>query len=362
MSTVQRSEPLVVARPARVAALAHIGPNWFAAVMGTGIIATASMVLPVHVPGLHVLALGAWLLAVGLLGVLIVATALHWRYHPATARGHVDNPAMAPFYGAPAMGVMTVGAGTLAIGHVVIGDELALRVAALLWVLGTIGGLATATVIPARILARHDLALRDVAAPWLMAVVPPMVSAATGAALAAHLPDDTARTVLIAICCAEFVLTIIAAVVLIALLWARLAVHGLGGARMAPTLWIVLGPLGQSVTAANLIAVEMPALHDAAIGYGLTVLAVALVWLAIAAAVTVRELRRGLPFALTWWAFTFPVGTCATGAATLAAAGAPGVLVGVATVLFALLITGWLAAAIGTARGVRSGRLLLPPA
>jgi tellurite resistance protein TehA-like permease len=35
--------------------------------------------------------------------------------------------------------------------------------------------------------------------------------------------------------------------------WGRLAYHGTGPARLAPTLWIVLGPLGQSITAGNLL-------------------------------------------------------------------------------------------------------------
>ncbi|PRC49893.1 C4-dicarboxylate ABC transporter, partial [Mycobacterium sp. ITM-2017-0098] len=33
--------------------LGYLGPNWFASVMGTGIVATAGASLPVHVPGLR---------------------------------------------------------------------------------------------------------------------------------------------------------------------------------------------------------------------------------------------------------------------------------------------------------------------
>ena len=37
----------------RVEMLGNIGPNWFASVMGTGIVATAGATLPVRVPGLQ---------------------------------------------------------------------------------------------------------------------------------------------------------------------------------------------------------------------------------------------------------------------------------------------------------------------
>ena len=51
-----------------------------------------------------------------------------------------------------------------------------------------------------------------------------------------------------------------------------------------------------------------------AVVYGVPVMGFALMWLALAAAMAVRAARRGMGFAMTWWAFTFPVGTCVTGA------------------------------------------------
>ena len=52
---------------------------------------------------------------------------------------------------------------------------------------------------------------------------------------------------------AMFGISLLASLVTITLLWARLAYHGPGPARLISTLWIVLGPLGQSVTATGLL-------------------------------------------------------------------------------------------------------------
>ena len=41
----------------RPAILGYLGPNWFASVMGTGIVANAGATLPVHVGGLRTFAL-----------------------------------------------------------------------------------------------------------------------------------------------------------------------------------------------------------------------------------------------------------------------------------------------------------------
>jgi Voltage-dependent anion channel len=56
----------------RVEVLGNIGPNWFASVMGTGIVATAGATLPVHVLGLHAFADAVWVIAAVLLAVLLV--------------------------------------------------------------------------------------------------------------------------------------------------------------------------------------------------------------------------------------------------------------------------------------------------
>ena len=52
-------------------------------------------------------------------------------------------------------------------------------------------------------------------------------------------------------CYAMFGISLFVSVIIITLLWARLVTHKPGAAVMVPTLWIVLGPLGQSVTAAG---------------------------------------------------------------------------------------------------------------
>ncbi len=63
-------------------AVAHLSPNWFAAVMGTGIVATAAVSVPRQVPGLHTFAVAVWVLATALLVVLLAATTAHWVLHP----------------------------------------------------------------------------------------------------------------------------------------------------------------------------------------------------------------------------------------------------------------------------------------
>jgi tellurite resistance protein TehA-like permease len=132
-----------------------------------------------------------------------------------------------------------------------------------------------------------------------------------------------------------------------------------------PTLWIVLGPLGTSTAAANLLghaaAGVLPPTEAGVFGavgvlYGAAVWGFAMLWLVIAIAITVRTARHRLPFSLTWWSFTFPVGTLVLGTSELAARTGATALVWTAVVLYVFLVGAWATVAAHTAHGL----LVLP--
>jgi C4-dicarboxylate transporter/malic acid transport protein len=350
-------------------AFRDLGPNWYAAIMGTGIVANAGAVLPLHVPGLRVFATVFWGIAATALVALTAAWVAHWIRHPARARGHAADPVMAQFWGAPAMALMTVGAGTLVLGHGLLGNA-AVTADWVLWGGGTALGLLTACWIPYLMMTRHDNIGPDSAfGGWLMPVVPPMVSAANGALLIPYASAGQDRLTLLLACYAMFGISLLASVIIITQIWSRLVQHKVGRAVMVPTLWIVLGPLGQSITAASNMGTQaahvLPAPYSAgaaafALLYGVPVWGFAMMWLALAAAITIRTARQHLPFGLTWWSFTFPVGTCVTGTIALAGRSQDQLLHGAAVVLYVLLLVAWLIVAVRTVRGTASGRLLLP--
>ncbi|MET9230275.1 TDT family transporter [Lentzea sp. NPDC003310] len=316
---------------------APFGPNLFASVMGTGIVATAGAALP----GLRTAATCVWALDAVLLALLLLDAARRWTR--ATVRAHLADPVMAQFWGAPPMALMTVGTGALLLGRDWIGLPAALALDWTLWTVGTVLGLATSVLVPVRMIGSGERAF----AGWLMPVVPPMVSAASGALLAGHLPDGPGRQALVLGCYALFGVSLFATVVIVPQIWQRLVQHGLGAASTVPTLWIVLGPLGQSITAANLLAAVPVLPGQSAFGvlYGTITWGFALLWVALAAAVTVRTARRGLPFALTWWSFVFPLGTLVTGTNALAAQVPSAMFSGVAVVLYGFLVAAWVTVA-----------------
>jgi C4-dicarboxylate transporter/malic acid transport protein len=356
--------------PDRPPLLSNLGPNWFASVMGTGIVATAAATLPVHVPGLRVFAELVWVGSTVWLAALIVVVGGHWVRHPTVARTHARNPQMAHFYGAAPMALLTVGAGAILVGKDLIGERSAVDLDWVLWSAGTLGGLFTAMSIPYLMFTQYHVEPDAAFGGWLMPVVPPMVSAATGALLIPHMAQGTGRPTMLYGCYAMFGLSLVASLIIITMVWSRLAHFGTSGTARVPTLWIVLGPLGQSITAAGLLGTNAalavaPQLADGmgvfAILYGVPVWGFAVLWIALATALTIRTVRKGMPFALTWWSLTFPVGTFVTGTTQLALhTGLPAFRVAAAIGYVGLLST-WCLVAVRTLRGGLRGHLFAPP-
>ncbi|MFG3273720.1 TDT family transporter [Streptomyces luteogriseus] len=348
----------------------HLGPNWYATVMGTAVVATAGSALAPHVPGLRGALTAVWALSLALLVTLLGARAVHWSRHRDQARSHLLDPAVAPFYGCLAMALLAVGGGALTVGRDWIGLRAAVALDAVLFTAGTVVGLAAAVVVPYLMAVRHRVEPGQATPVWLLPLVAPMVSAAVGPLLVPHLPPGQARETLLLGCFALFGLSLLATLVMLPLVFARSLTGGPLPLALTPTLFLVLGPLGQSTTAVGAFADVAPGVVPApysegftalAVLYGVPVMGFALLWFCLAAAHVVRARRHGMRFSMTWWSFTFPVGTCVTGAEALARHTGLVAYAGPAVLLYAVLVAAWGTAVVGTSRGLLKGELLAAP-
>lgn len=348
----------------------EIGPNWFASVMGTGIIANAAIGLPLVGQHMDQFGFFIWVIASIMLIVMLLLKTVQTITNPHIIKRQFNDPVMAQFFGAPPMALLTIAGGTLLFGHNFFTQETLTVVAWSLWIIGTIIGLITAAIIPYRLFTHLEVRADAAFGGWLMPVVPPMVSAAIGAMLIPHIQDVLLQQTMLYACYAMFGMSLMGAMIIITLIWGRLAHSGTSGGARVPTLWLVLGPLGQSITAAGalgavaLTTVEQPianSLNSLAILYGVPVWGFAVYWSILASFLTLRALRRKMPFALTWWAFTFPVGTCVTGTTQLALHTGLPAFKWAAIILFAALICAWVIAAWGTIKGLKAGNIIKNP-
>ena len=146
------------------------------------------------------------------------------------------------------------------------------------------------------------------------------------------------------------VLGLVAALLVLAMIYGRLVHHDAPTGAMVSTVRIGLGALGQSMTALGALAAAAPNTLPALYAKGAEVVALlggvvvwgfALLWPALATGLTARTIRTGLPFAPTWWSFIFPVGAPVTATSTLAARTGSDLFVRPAVVFYALLVAAW---------------------
>ncbi len=83
-------------------------PNWFAATMGTGVLALALAQLPVHIPGIHVFAEGLWLFNIVLFILFSVLYGARWVLYFDEARRIFGHSTVSMFFGTIPMGLATI--------------------------------------------------------------------------------------------------------------------------------------------------------------------------------------------------------------------------------------------------------------
>lgn len=359
--------------------------------MGTGIVAVAAAVVPGIAPAIRPAAVVVWVLSAILLLALAALSVAQFLTGGAEARARYRGTAMAPFLGTIPMAILVVGAGTDLVGRDLLGPGVATDAHAVLWALGTALGVATAVGVPLATVLRSDIAPDQANGTWALPVVPPFVSASSAYLLMPALPAGQAQLSLLYGSYALFGMSLVAAALMIVLVWFRLVHHDAGPVGLMPTIWIVLGPFGQAATAVGTLGLVAPGVidaagraagaaggavgggagvGDAAVGAGLHAVGVlvgvpaigfALLWTALAIGMTIRGIAQGMPFGLGWWPFTFPVGVTCTGAAAVGSLTGSLLIDGIALGYFALLVLAWGVVAARTAwASLRRGRLTLP--
>ncbi|MDO5080541.1 TDT family transporter [Buchananella hordeovulneris] len=301
------------------------GPVWFPSVMGTGILATLLQLHAGRLPGAGGAAVVALAVAWGLLLFLTTAFAARSVARPSSFVATLRQPALVPFWGTVAMGILAVGSATATVlpAHFPALADWAWRVDRALWLTGTAIGVVAALGFGVRLVGTE---LGRPTTGWGLAVVGPMVSATTGALLVPHVPASQAPYFwcAAALC---FCLSLFLGLVVFAYAYHH---HW----RVAPvplvaacSSWIPLGMVGQSTAAVQALAGQGAALMTPPLGaalahlanwYGWGMFALGIPLVAWASLVTVRGFARGMPFTPGWWALTFPIGTLALGATFLA--------------------------------------------
>ena len=348
-------------------------PNWFAATMGTGVLALALAQLPVAIPGLHAVAEGLWLFNILLFTLFTFAYAARWILFFDEARRIFGHSTVSMFFGTIPMGLATIINGFLLFGLPRWGEGV-IHLAEVLWWLDVAMSLACGVLIPYMMFTRQEHSIDQMTAVWLLPVVAAEVAAASGGLLAPHLADAHAQLVVLTTSYVLWAFSLPVAFSILTILLLRMALHKLPHENMAASSWLALGPIGTGALGMLLLGADAPAIFAAnglpgigeiAAGVGLvagiTLWGFGLWWMLMALLITARYLRDGIPFNLGWWGFTFPLGVYSLATLKLASTLNLGFFSVVGCVLVTLLAVMWLIVGKRTVQGAWRGELFVSP-
>jgi C4-dicarboxylate transporter/malic acid transport protein len=348
-------------------------PNWFAATMGTGVLALALAQLPGESAGLHAIAEALWLFNIVLFVLFTALYAARWTLFFDEARRIFGHSTVSMFFGTIPMGLATIINGFLVFGLPRWGDGV-IHVAEVLWWLDVAMSVACGVLIPYMMFTRQEHSIDQMTAVWLLPVVAAEVAAASGGLLAPHLADAHSQLVVLVTSYVLWAFSLPVAFSILTILLLRMALHKLPHENMAASSWLALGPIGTGALGMLLLGADAPAIFAAnglpgigeiAAGLGLvagiTLWGFGLWWMLIAVLITARYLRVGIPFNLGWWGFTFPLGVYSLATLKLASTLSLTFFSALGCVLVVLLAVMWLIVAKRTMQGAWRGELFVSP-
>jgi C4-dicarboxylate transporter/malic acid transport protein len=348
-------------------------PNWFAATMGTGILALALPQMPGVGPSLRPVGETLWLFDIILFAVFAMLYAARWAMFGKEARRIFGHNSVSMFIGTIPMGLATIINGALAFGLPRWGAGIIPIVEALWWI-DVAMALTCGVAIPYLMFTRHEHSLDGMTAIWLLPVVAAEVAATSGGLLAPHLASTSAQFVTLVTSYALWAYSVPIAFAILTILFLRMALHKLPHEGMAASSWLALGPIGTGALGMLVLGADAPAILAAnglgAVGSvaqgigvvaGLTLWGFGLWWLFLATLITIRYFRAGIPFNLGWWGYTFPLGVYTVATFRLGTTLHLSFFGMVGSVLTVVLAIMWALVAAQTLIGAWKGHLFVSP-
>jgi C4-dicarboxylate transporter/malic acid transport protein len=325
-------------------------PGWFAAVMGTGVLAITTHALAGQWSLLAPIAMALHYFNLLLFVVLSLPWLTRWIAHSDAALATLKHPVQASFYPTFSIAMLVIAAQFLAFGPQV---DLAL----LFWLPGALLTFVFSFAVLYSMFSGEHVGLEHVTPAKFIPAVGLVVIPIAGGPLLAHL-QGTAHELALFANIFGLGAGMLMYVGLLSLTIQRKYLAKPAFGILTPTVWIHLAPIGViPVSLLNLVEqLPFPVHSGVFIVIGLLFWGFGVWWVVMASLLTLAARRREmLPFALSWWGFTFPLGAFVVSSFRLSRLSGIESVGWIGTAAWGLLLALWLLTLLNTLRGVASG-------
>ena len=341
-------------------------PAWFAAVMGTAVIplalsfSSSQLVRPISAFFI--------VLAIAMFVVALVPWIARFIQHPDAVRRDLDHPIAVNFFPTMPIALVILALDFLKYPDLLMSAQASRELAWYLWLMGSLGIYLGGFAVLGRIYQNPKIALPHANFGWYIPPVSKLLIPVAGFELAQHFPGrfELAFTVsVVSLGVGTLLFLFVGATV-----YQRYLLEPLPESRFAATAFIGIAPTAIIAVALfklqNLLESGTPLMIEAAAIGALSTIGILAAWgfsvwaFLMASILTIRHIAgKDLPYALSWWAFTFPSGALAVASGIAwKVSGFESILWFYrATVLFMLLV--WLIVTVRTVKAMISGTVFV---
>lgn len=345
----------------------HFSPAWFASIMGTAVIPLALSFL--KMPGKMFLVQLFFYLSLFMFITTLIPWTIRFFAFPENIKKDFNHPVASNFFPTMPISLIVIALNFLKYPELLLTKAASYELAYYLWILGSIGIYVMGFVISAHIYRHKEIQVSHANFGWYIPPVSKLLIPVAGFELAGLFPDRMELTFGLSI--VSFGVGFFLFLFVGASVYHRYIYHELPMAKFASTYFIGIAPT--AIIAVALFKLMHLLEHHSILGIdghmfsGIAKLAILLSWgfsiwwFIMGVIIILYYLRKiELPYALSWWAFTFPSGalTVSTGIAWKITHYNSIHLIYLGVTAFLLAV--WTLVFIRTAKGMINGKLFLP--
>jgi C4-dicarboxylate transporter/malic acid transport protein len=345
----------------------YFNPAWFAAIMGTAVIPLA--ISFADFPGKIFLVKFFFLFSIFLFFLALIPWTLRFFLYKAEVKKDFNHPIAGNFFPTMPISLIIISLDFLKFPELFFTTEVSIQIAFYLWLFGAIGIYILGFIILTHIFRHKEIEVHHANFGWYIPPVSKLIIPVAGFELAAKMPGTMELTFglsIVSLGIGFFLFIFVGASV-----YHRYIYHELPMSQFASTFFIGISPT--AIIAVIIFKMMHLFSHSKVLGINpdffntLGKLGIfvnwgfALWWFIMALIIILYYIRKiELPYALSWWAFTFPLGaqSVATGV-TWKISGFASVY-GLYIFTVSLMMILWTIVLIRTVRGIIAGNIFKP--
>ena len=347
----------------------NFSPAWYASVMGTGGLANVFYLLSMNFKFLKPIAIGLWWLNIALFLIFIIPWTLRWFFHFDSLIKDLKHPIMSNFFVTMPVGGLILGTNFFMMGKGYFSMPFIVSLGLVLWSFAVITSLIFGVYVMYNMMISEKIGFEVKNFSWLITPVASIVIPLLGNLLAkSYFKSNISLAKFINLIDISFFgIGFMLFVILTAIIIRRFIVNKMPLSMIAPTFWIILGPIGVGTVSLMGIADVSKMLGLISTVGSLKLLSLIFwgfgIWsFFLILSITIKYMNEGkIPFSLSWWAFIFPMSAYTLSSLSVYSYTKVSAVLVYTVFLAALLSYLWIITFIKSLIGTFNGKLLMPP-